>query len=113
MSLAGTLTFNPLTDTLLNEKGEAVKLREPVGPELPEKGFEVKDAGFVPPPVEGHSVIVKVDPASERLQLLEPFGAWDGKDISGMRLLIRVKGKMHYGSYLHGRAMVKIQGTPR
>jgi aconitate hydratase len=93
LTLAGSLAFNPLTDTLVNEAGQPVKLDEPVGVELPVNGFEVKDAGYLAPPPNAASVAVSVDPASDRLQLLEPFDAWDGKDITGMRLLIKAKGK--------------------
>ena len=93
LTLAGNLTFNPLKDTLVNESGEQVRLDEPYGEELPGKGFEVKDPGYVAPPLKSGSVTVNVNPASERLQLLEPFDAWDGKDIHGMRLLIKAKGK--------------------
>jgi aconitate hydratase len=93
LTLAGSMTFNPLTDTLLNADGQAVKLDEPTGAELPPKGFEVKDAGYLAPPENASAISVSVDPSSERLQLLEPFDAWDGKDITGMRLLIKAKGK--------------------
>ena len=93
MSLAGTLTFNPLKDTLINEKGEHVKLEEPQGMELPVNGFEGKDPGYLKPSKDPDTITVNIDPRSERLQLLDPFEKWDGKDIRGMRLLIKVKGK--------------------
>lgn len=93
MTLAGTLTFNPLKDTLVNESGQQVKLDEPYGEELPLKGFEVKDPGYLAPPENAASITVSVNPDSDRLQLLEPFTAWDGKDLRGMRLLIKAKGK--------------------
>jgi aconitate hydratase len=93
LTLAGSLVFNPLKDTLLNESGQMVRLDEPHGEELPPNGFEVKDPGFLAPPANASSVVVSVNPASDRLQLLEPFAAWDGKDIKGMRLLIKAKGK--------------------
>jgi aconitate hydratase len=92
-ALAGSLKFNPLTDSLQNEQGEQVKLEEPEGIELPLKGFAVEDAGFVPPAADGSGVNVAVNPKSDRLQLLESFPAWDGKDLTGMRLLIKAKGK--------------------
>ncbi len=92
-SLNGTLNFNPLTDKLINEEGKEVMLDEPEGLELPPSGFEVKDAGYLPPPEDGSSVTVQVKPGSDRLQLLEPFEPWDGKDITGMKLLIKAKGK--------------------
>jgi aconitate hydratase len=93
LSLAGTLSFNPLKDTLINEMGVAVRLDEPTGTELPVKGFDVKDPGYLAPPSNPQNIVITVDPKSDRLQLLEPFGAWDGKDITGMRLLIKAKGK--------------------
>jgi len=93
LSLAGTLTFNPLKDTLVNEMGDEVRLDEPTGKELPPAGFDVKDPGYLAPPPDSRDIIVKVDPASDRLQLLEPFDAWDGRDITAMRLLIKAKGK--------------------
>lgn len=93
LAIAGDLTFNPLTDYLTNEAGEKVKLDVPSGEELPAKGFAVEDAGYQAPAENGSSVVVKVDPASSRLQLLEPFAAWDGENISGAKLLIKAKGK--------------------
>jgi len=92
-AIAGDLTFNPLTDTLTNENGEQVKLDEPLGIELPVKGFAVDDAGYQAPAEDGSSVEVKVDPKSSRLQLLDPFPAWEGTDITGLKLLIKAKGK--------------------
>jgi aconitate hydratase len=93
LAIAGDLGFNPLTDTLVNEAGEAVKLDAPVGNELPSKGFDVEDAGFVAPAVDGSSVQVNVAPDSGRLQLLAPFTAWEGTDLKGLKLLIKAKGK--------------------
>jgi len=93
LAIAGDLTFNPMTDELVNEEGKKVKLDEPKGIELPPMGFEVKDAGFVAPAADGSSVVVNVKPDSERLQLLEPFPAWDGKNITGAVVLIKAKGK--------------------
>jgi aconitate hydratase len=92
-AIAGDLTFNPVTDTLMNEEGQAVKLDEPKGIELPIKGFAVEDAGYLAPAVDGSQVQVKVDPLSDRLQLLESFKPWEGTDLSGLRLLIKAKGK--------------------
>ncbi len=92
-SIAGTLNFNPVTDFILNEKGEKVKLDEPVGDEMPRKGFAVEDNGYQAPAKDGSQVEVKVSPSSERLQLLEPFAPWDGNDYKGLRLLIKAKGK--------------------
>lgn len=93
LAIAGNLTFNPLTDTLVNEKGEAVKLDPPTGDELPTKGFAVEDAGYIAPAADGSGVNVVVNPTSDRLQLLEPFKAWEGTDLQGLKLLIKAKGK--------------------
>ncbi len=93
LAIAGDLSFNPLTDTLVNEKGENVKLEAPIGDELPAKGFAVEDAGYQAPAEDGSKVEVIVSPSSDRLQLLEPFKAWEGTDISGLKLLIKAKGK--------------------
>lgn len=93
LAIAGDLTFNPETDYLVNEKGEKVKLDAPTGDELPTKGFDVKDPGYLAPAKDGSSVVVKVSPTSDRLQLLEPFKAWDGKNLTGLRVLIKAKGK--------------------
>ncbi len=92
-TIAGDLTFNPLKDTLVNDKGEKVKLAEPKGYEMPPRGYEVKDAGYLAPSTDGASVHVSIDPESNRLQKLEPFPAWDGKDFTNLPLLIKVKGK--------------------
>jgi len=93
LTIAGNLTFNPLTDTLTNEKGEQVKLAEPKGYELPLKGYAVEDAGYIAPVADGSKVVVEIDIASKRLQKLEAFKAWDGKDYIEQPLLIKVKGK--------------------
>ncbi len=93
MAIAGRLDFNPLTDTLVNEKGEHVMLTEPTGMELPPRGFAVEDAGYQSPALDGSAVKINVSPQSNRLQLLEPFPAWEGKDLRGLRLLIKAKGK--------------------
>lgn len=93
LAIAGDLTFNPLTDTLTNEKGEQVKLDPPTGDELPVRGFAVEDAGFQAPAEDGSGVQVAVSPTSKRLQLLDPFAAWEGTDLKGLKLLIKAKGK--------------------
>jgi aconitate hydratase len=93
LSIAGSLNFNPLTDKLINENGEEVMLDPPSGHELPPNGFDVKDPGFQAPAEDGSHIDVVVNPDSDRLQLLTPFEGWDGKNISGMRLLIKAKGK--------------------
>jgi len=92
-AIAGTLDFNPATDYLLNNQGEKVKLDEPKGIELPVHGFDVNDNGYVAPAEDGSHVQVVVDPKSSRLQLLEAFAPWDGKDFKGLKLLIKAKGK--------------------
>ncbi|WP_373520211.1 aconitate hydratase [Aquiflexum sp.] len=93
LAIAGDLTFNPMTDSLTNEEGNQVRLDEPTGLELPTRGFAVEDAGYQAPAEDGSSVEVVVSPKSERLELLEPFKAWEGKDLSGLKLLIKAKGK--------------------
>jgi len=93
LAIAGNMTFNPITDTLVNEKGEEVKLDEPQGLELPLKGFEVGDKGYQAPAKDGSGVELSVDPSSKRLQLLTPFAPWNGEDLSGLKLLIKAKGK--------------------
>ena len=93
LAIAGDLGFNPMTDTLINENGEEVRLDEPTGYELPPNGFDVEDAGFQAPAEDGSHVIVSVNEDSERLQLLAPFNAWDGKNITGAKLLIKAFGK--------------------
>jgi aconitate hydratase len=93
ITIAGDMTFNPLTDTLVNETGETVRLELPEGIELPQRGFDVKDPGFLAPPANSSDLDVAVAENSERLQLLQPFNAWDGKDFEGLVLLIKAKGK--------------------
>ncbi len=93
MALAGDLTFNPLKDTITTASGEKVRLAEPQGLELPPKGFAVEDAGYQSPAEDGSKVKVIVSPTSDRLQLLDPFPAWEGTDLMGLKLLIKVKGK--------------------
>jgi len=93
LALAGSLSFNPLTDELTNEKGEKIKLDPPTGEELPPKGFDEGSSGFIPPAKDGSGIEVKVDPQSERLQLLSPFTKWDGKDLIDMPILLKAKGK--------------------
>jgi aconitate hydratase len=93
LAIAGRLDFNPLTDTLINDNGEEVKLTAPFGDELPKKGFAVEDAGFLAPAADGSTVEILVSETSDRLQLLAPFKAWDGKNITGAKLLIKAFGK--------------------
>ncbi len=93
LAIAGKLTFNPLKDKLLNKENQEVDLLPPSGNELPENGFAQITTGYQSPAEDGSNIEVIVDPNSDRLQLLEPFPAWDGKDFKGLRLLIKVKGK--------------------
>lgn len=93
LAIAGDLTFNPITDYLTNERGEQVKLDPPSGDELPTRGFDVKDAGYNAPAADGSKVVVKISPTSDRLQALEPFKPWDGKNFMGLKVLIKAKGK--------------------
>lgn len=93
LAIAGDLNFNPLTDTLINNNGEQVILEPPTGDELPVHGFAVEDAGYQAPAEDGSSIQVAVSPTSNRLQLLEPFPAWEGTDLKGLKLLIKAKGK--------------------
>ena len=92
LAIAGDLNFNPLTDALTNDKGEQVMLDAPTGFELPPMGFDVKDAGYQKPAEDGSAVQVIVSPDSKRLQLLDPFAAWEGTDLNGLKLLIKAKG---------------------
>jgi aconitate hydratase len=93
LAIAGDLTFNPLTDQLVNEDGKAVRLSPPTGDELPQNGFAVEDAGYQAPAQNGSSVNIAVAPDSTRLQLLEAFPLWDGQNITGAKLLIKAEGK--------------------
>lgn len=93
IAISGRLDFNPMTDTLVNDKGEEVRLEEPSGLELPPKGFDVEDPGYQAPAKDGSDVEVVVKPDSERLQLLTPFDPWDGENITGAKLLIKAYGK--------------------
>jgi aconitate hydratase len=93
LAIAGDLGFNPITDTLINENGQEVKLDPPKGDELPSKGFAVEDAGYQAPAQDGSHVEILVDPNSKRLQLLDPFPSWEGTDLKGLKLLIKAKGK--------------------
>jgi aconitate hydratase len=92
-SIAGTLSFNPLADMLVNDRGEKVKLAEPQGLEMPPDGFGVENNGYQEPSKDGSHIKVKVNEKSDRLQLLEPFKPWSGSDLTGLRLLIKAKGK--------------------
>lgn len=93
LSLAGRLDFNPLTDCLTGSDGKKFKLDAPFAAELPPKGFDPGQDTYQAPPADGSKVQVDVDPKSQRLQLLTPFDKWDGKDLTDMTVLIKVKGK--------------------
>jgi aconitate hydratase len=93
MALAGRLSFDPLRDTIPGPDGEPVKLEPPTGDELPAKGFESGISGYQPPADDPESVAVAIDPESQRLQKLEPFAPWDGKDFLRMAILVQAAGK--------------------
>ncbi len=93
LALAGRLDFDPTSDTLTNDAGEQVRLDEPAGEMLPDRGFDPGSNTFVPPPADGSGVTVEVSPTSDRLQLLEPFEAWDGNDYIALPILVKAKGK--------------------
>ena len=93
LTIAGDLCFNPLTDTLVNAKGESVKLDEPQGTELPAKGFAVEDAGYIAPAAENTGIEIHIAPDSKRLQALQPFAPFDPADFRSMPLLIKAEGK--------------------
>ncbi|MBM4176904.1 MAG: aconitate hydratase [Ignavibacteria bacterium] len=93
LAIAGKLSFNPATDTLLNENGDEVKLSPPIGDELPQNGFVTDEEGYVEPAKDGSKIKVQISAESERLQALSPFNKWDGKDFINLPLLVKAKGK--------------------
>jgi aconitate hydratase len=93
VAISGRLDFNPMTDALINEDGEEVRLEAPTGIELPPSGFDVEDNGYLAPVADGSGVSVEVSESSERLELLTPFAPWDGKNLIGAKLLIKALGK--------------------
>ena len=93
VALSGNLDFNPMTDNLISEDGDKVVLDPPIGDELPSSGFDCEDNGYVEPPIDGSDIQIKIDPDSKRLQILEAFSPWDGKNISNAKLLIKAHGK--------------------
>ncbi len=93
LAIAGSLSFNPLTDELINDKGQKVKLDPPKGDELPAKGFIKDEKGFLAPAIDGSGIEVKVDPQSDRLQILKPFEPWSGQDLQDLAVLLKAKGK--------------------
>ncbi len=93
VALSGNLDFNPITDNLTSEDGHKVFLDPPFGDELPSNGFDCEDNGYIEPPIDGSDIQIKIDPDSKRLQLLEAFRPWDGKNIYNAKLLIKAHGK--------------------
>jgi aconitate hydratase A / 2-methylisocitrate dehydratase len=93
LALAGTLDFDPVNDTLTNDAGDEVRLVVPVGEELPDRGFDPGESGFLEPPADGSDIEVVVRPDSDRLQLLQPFDAWDGQDLVELPVLVKAQGK--------------------
>lgn len=93
LAISGDLTFNPVKDTLTNENGDEVKLDPPVGENLPKNGFAVEDLGYQQPASDAKGIEIQVNSDSERLELLSPFDSWNGENITGMKLLIKAKGK--------------------
>ena len=93
VALSGNLDFNPITDNLISEDGDKVVLDPPFGDELPSNGFDCEDNGYIEPPIDGSDIQIKIDPDSKRLQLLEAFRPWDGKNIYNAKLLIKAHGK--------------------
>ncbi len=110
LALSGDLRFNPVTDTLTTEDGKQVKLDPPTGDELPKKGFTVEDAGYQAPAKDGSKVQVAVSPTSDRLQIIESFPAWEGKDLLGLKLLIKAKGKCTTDHISQGGPWLKYRG---
>jgi aconitate hydratase len=92
-ALSGSLLFNPETDFLTNAQGNKIKLEMPQGEELPAIAFAAKNPGYQGPAKDGASIVIAIDPKSDRLQKLEPFAPWNGKDICNTRILIKAKGK--------------------
>ncbi|HPH16235.1 MAG TPA: aconitase family protein, partial [Bacteroidales bacterium] len=93
LTIAGRIDFNPLTESLINKHGKHVTLQAPVGDVIPAKGFEMVDAGFIAPDQANSSIEISINPQSERLQKLEPFEPWNGKDFTNLQLLIKAQGK--------------------
>jgi len=93
MTIAGTLNFNPLVDTLKDKDGKEFKLSVPSGAGLPSNGYDPGRDTYQAPPENRASVSVAVSPSSDRLQILQPFEAWDGKDAKDLPILIKTKGK--------------------
>lgn len=109
-ALAGTLSFNPLTDKLKAADGSSVSLNPPEAPELPANGFISQDSGYLPPAEDASQIEVIVKPDSERLQLLEPFAAWDGKDFENLPILLKAHGKCTTDHISPAGAWLKYRG---
>lgn len=92
-SLSGHLKFNPMRDTLTNDQGQLIKLEPPHGEELPKKGFDQGELGYIQPAADGTKVHIAVDPKSSRIQLLKPFNKWEGTDLIDLYLLAKIEGK--------------------
>ncbi|CAG2103655.1 unnamed protein product [Medioppia subpectinata] len=110
LSIAGRLDFNPLTDELTGADGKKFKLEEPSGDELPSRGFDLGENTYQPPPSHGSDVTITVSPTSDRLQLLTPFNKWDGKDLTDMVVLIKVKGKCTTDHISYAGPWLKYRG---
>lgn len=110
MSLAGSLNFNPMTDTLTGKDGKEFRLSVPSGDELPARGFDAGEDTYQPPLEDGSSLSVEVDPSSQRLALLEPFAPWDGKDYTDMPILIKTTGKCTTDSISMAGPWLKFRG---
>ena len=93
LALSGDLGFNPLKDKLINKNGDSISLHPPTGYDLPPNGFDVLDLGYQEPSLDGSHIEVKINPSSDRLQILQPFEKWDGKDLLNLKILIKAKGK--------------------
>lgn len=110
MVFAGSMTFNPLTDSLKGADGKEFKFSDPSGKELPPSGYDAGENTFQAPPEDRSSVQVAIDPSSDRLQFLEPFKAWDGKDPKDMPVLIKAKGKCTTDHISAGGPWLKYRG---
>ena len=113
LALAGRLDFDPAHDTLTAPDGTEVTLEAPVGEVLPERGYDPGVDTFTAPPADGSGVTVVVDPASDRLQLLEPFPAWDGEDFTGLGRADEGAGQVHHRPHLGRRAVAQVPRPPR
>lgn len=110
MTFAGSLTFNPLTDSLTGSDGKPFRFSDPAGHELPAKGYDPGENTFQAPPEDRASVQVAVNPSSDRLQLLTPFKPWNGKDIIEAPVLIKAKGKCTTDHISAGGPWLKYRG---